>query len=424
MAPHLRLFVLVALPSSDGAARPPVDDTLGDVQRRGVMRWSPRRAGVPPLQDWWPAYLLLATAALLAVVVTARLLVEMLVPFAHVIAVAAVASVVTLALAPLVARLEMRMPRRAAAAVVFFGTLLTILAIASVVVLQLATEGERFTEQVDELTAMLQGTRPVTIGPYAVPLSVQERIRDVVVTQGPAIAGHTAEFAGALISSLIDLVLVLVVTFYLLLDARRFRLAALRSLDPPRRSVARRMFSEVARVFGGYVRAQMVVALSLGALVAAAMLLIGIPYALFLALFASLAELIPMVGPIVGAIPAILVALSLPFPAVLWVAFAFLAIQQIEQNVLLPRLSGHAVGIHPIGAILALVSGFEVGGLIGALFAVPIAGLVWVLVSTAVDAWRGRRIELQRTMDGTPAAGTDGRPMPRAARVLRGQRRG
>jgi 4-amino-4-deoxy-L-arabinose transferase-like glycosyltransferase len=81
------------------------------------------------------------------------------------------------------------------------------------------------------------------------------------------------------------------------------------------------------------------------------------------------------------------------------VAIAFLVIQQIESNVLLPRLSGHAVGIHPIGSILALVFGFEVGGVIGALFAVPVAGLLWVLISTALAAWRGRRVELHRRLE-------------------------
>jgi predicted PurR-regulated permease PerM len=392
------------------AADLPADDTLQDVQRRGIARWSPRRAGVPALQDWWPAYFLLATAAVLAVLVTARLAVDTLAPFAHVIVVAGVAAVVTFALAPLVGRLEQRMPRRAAAALVFFGTLLCILGIAGVVVWQLSTEGERFTEQIDELTAMLQGRRPLAIGPYPVPLSLQERVRDLVITQGPSIAERTAGLAGGIISSLIDLVLVLVVTFYFLLDARRFRLLALRWLEPAKRPAARRVFSEVAHVFGSYVRAQLTVAISLGVLVATAMFLLGVPYALFLALFAALVELIPMLGPIIGAVPAVLIALTLPFPTVLWVVLAFLVIQQIEQNFLLPRLSAHAVGIHPIGSILALVFGFEVGGVIGALFAVPITGLIWVLVSTAFDAWRGRRVELARAIEEKTLTHTDGRP--------------
>jgi predicted PurR-regulated permease PerM len=228
---------------------------------------------------------------------------------------------------------------------------------------------------------------------------MQATLRDLVVTQGPGFAERMGAFAGGLISALIDLVLVLVVTFYLLLDKRRFRVSMLRSVDPSKRPAARSVFIEVGRVFGAYVRAQLVVAGSLGLLVAGAMFALGVPYALFLGLFAALAELIPMVGPFVGAIPALVVSLSLPFPTVLWVAIAFLVIQQIESNVLVPRLSANAVGIHPIGSILALVFGFEVGGIVGGLFAVPIAGLIWVLVSTAVNAWRGRRFELHRRLE-------------------------
>ena len=380
-------------------APPPAEDTIQDVQLRGVSRWSPRRAGLPPLADWWPSYFLLAVLAVLAVLTTLRLLVDVLAPFMHVLVVAGVAAVLTFALTPLVGRLEASMPRYVAAAIVFFGTLLTILLVAGAIGWQLASEGDRFSQQIDEITAAVQGRRPIYIGSQELPLGLQERVRDFVLTQAPAIAEHTAGIAAAFVSSIVDLALVLVVTFYLLLDARRFRLITLRALEPSRRPAARRVFLEVARVFGAYVRAQIAVAVSLGLLVAAAMLILGVPYALFLALFAALAELIPMLGPFIGAVPAILVALTLPFPTVLWVALAFLVIQQVESNVLLPRLSGHAVGIHPIGAILALVFGFEVGGVIGALFAVPIAGLLWVLIATASSAWRGRRLELHRRIE-------------------------
>ena len=399
---------------------PPVaDDTIQDVQLRGLSRWSPRRAGLPALLDWWPSYFLLAMLAVLVVLVTGRLLVDVLAPFGHVIVVAGVAAIVTFALAPLVTRLETRMPRRVAATLVFVGTVLGLLGVGGLLVWQLAFESERFTHQIDEVSATLQGLRPLDFGPYRIPLNLQERLRDLFLTSAPAIAGYTAGIAGAVLSSLIDLVLILVVTFYLLLDARRFRVVLLRSLEPARRPATRRVFTHVARIFGAYVRAQLTVAVSLGILVAVTMWVIGMPYALFLGLFAALAELMPMIGPWVGAIPALLVALSLPFPTIVWVALAFLVIQQLESNVLLPRLSAHAVGIHPIGAILALILGFEVGGIVGALFAVPIAGLIWVLLSTAIDAWRGSRMELQRRLDVRAIGWPDGRPSPSARRDLR-----
>ena len=109
----------------------------------------------------------------------------------------------------------------------------------------------------------------------------------------------------------------------------------------------------------------------------------------------------------------------MPSPTVVWVALAFLVIQQLESNVLMPRLSARAVGIHPIGAILALVLGFEVGGVVGALFAVPIAGLIWVLLSTVIDAWRGRRVLLQRRLEERAIGWPRGRQSASARRDLR-----
>ena len=374
----------------------PAPDPLSDLQRSGLARFSPRRWGLPSLVDWWPAYLLVAVLAFLGILVSLRLLVDVIAPFAHVLLIAAFGGVLTISLAPLVARLDRWMPLRAAVVIVFFGSLLCILGLAGLLVWQIATEGERLSSQLSDLVSALEGTNPIVIGLYGLPANVQESLRQLFAPLAAGMAERTAGLALALASSLVDLVLVLVITFYFLLDERRLRVALFRTFEPQRRPAVRRVFQEVSRVFGAYVRAQLLLALSIGVLVGIALLVLGVPYALFLAMFAALAELIPMIGPIAGAIPALLVAATMPFPAILWVAGAFLVIQQLESNVLMPRLSGHAVGLHPVGSILALALGFELWGVIGALFAVPTAGLLWVLLSTAVRAWRDKRIQLRR----------------------------
>ena len=385
------------VPASGQAVNPlPAPDPLSDLQRSGLARFSPRRWGLPSLVDWWPAYLLVAVLAFLGILVSLRLLVDVIAPFAHVLLIAAFGGVLTISLAPLVARLDRWMPLRAAVVIVFFGTLLCILGLAGLLVWQIATEGERLSSQLSDLVSALEGTNPIVIGLYGLPANVQESLRQLFAPLAAGMAERTAGLALALASSLVDLVLVLVITFYFLLDERRLRVALFRTFEPQRRPAVRRVFQEVSRVFGAYVRAQLLLALSIGVLVGIALLVLGVPYALFLAMFAALAELIPMVGPIAGAIPALLVAATMPFPAILWVAGAFLVIQQLESNILMPRLSGHAVGLHPVGSILALALGFELWGVIGALFAVPTAGLLWVLLSTAVRAWRDKRIQLRR----------------------------
>jgi predicted PurR-regulated permease PerM len=139
----------------------------------------------------------------------------------------------------------------------------------------------------------------------------------------------------------------------------------------------------VSRVLGGYLRGQLTLALIIGVLAGVGTALLGLPYAVVLGVLAGLFELVPMFGPILSVIPAVMVALFMPFPTVIWVLLFFLAIQQIENNVLAPRISGHAVGLHPLGAMFALLAGFQLAGLLGGLFAVPVAGVLWVLLGAA-----------------------------------------
>jgi predicted PurR-regulated permease PerM len=111
--------------------------------------------------------------------------------------------------------------------------------------------------------------------------------------------------------------------------------------------------------------------------------MLWLPYAVVFVVMAGLFELVPMFGPILSVVPAVLVALFMPFPTVVWVVLLFLVIQQVENNVLAPRISGHAVGLHPLGAMFALLAGFQLAGLLGALFVVPLAGVLCVLPGAA-----------------------------------------
>lgn len=376
---------------------PPPDkpDIVESLQRSDLKRWSPRLAGVPALFDWWPSYVAIAALTILAILAASRLVLEAIAPFAHVLFIFLFAAALTFAIAPLVGRLEERMPRPLAVALVFLALLLSLALFGVLVARPLTTEGSALADRIKEYSDAVQGKRPLVIGDQPLPPAFQEQIRAVVETQGPDLAARSAGLVLAFLVGLVDVALVLVITFYLLLDARRFRVLLMRSLEPANRPGARRVFAEISRVFGAYLRSQLLVALSLAALVTLALSLIGVPYAVLLGAFAGLAELVPMLGPFIGAIPAILLAATLPFPTVLWTALAFIVIQQFESNILVPRLTGHAVGLHPLAAMLALLLGFELGGIVGALFAVPVAGLVWVFVSTAVLAWRGRRYDLQ-----------------------------
>jgi len=371
-------------------------DLVESLQQSDLKRWSPRRAGLPPLFDWWPSYLALAALTLIALLAASRMLLDTLVPFAHVLLVFSLAAAVTFAVAPLVERLQTRMPRTLAVALVFVGLIAALAGFAIVVVRPLTIEGQALADRIKEYADAAQGKRPFVIGDQPLPSGVQDQIRAIVEKYGPDLAARSAGVVLAFLAVIVDLAIVLVVTFYLLLDARRFRVLILRSLEPRNRPGARRVFYEISRVFGAYLRSQLVVAVSLAALVTVALTIIGVPYALLLGAFAGIVELVPMVGPFLGAIPALLIASTQSTTTVVWTAVAFVVIQQFESNVLVPRLTGNAVGLHPLAAMLALLAGFEAAGIVGALFAVPIVGVIWVFISTTVLAWRGRRFNLQQ----------------------------
>jgi predicted PurR-regulated permease PerM len=193
------------------------------------------------------------------------------------------------------------------------------------------------------------------------------------------LVGTLAEVGGMIL----DIVLALVISLYLLVDGRRFGERSLAMIPPQHRGKALFVQDNVARVLGGYLRGQLTLAGIIGLVAGVGTALLGLPYAVVLGVLAGLFELVPMFGPILSVIPAVLVALFMPFPTVVWVVLFFLAIQQVENNVLAPRISGHAVGLHPLGALFALLAGFQLAGLLGGLFAVPLAGVLWVLLGAA-----------------------------------------
>jgi predicted PurR-regulated permease PerM len=147
-------------------------------------------------------------------------------------------------------------------------------------------------------------------------------------------------------------------------------------------------------VVGGYVRAQLLLALMIGTLAGVGCAVIGVPFPLVVGLAAGIFELIPIVGPFVGGAVALLLAATVsPLLAVATLAL-FLAIHFVEGYVLAPRIQARFVQLHPLIALLALFSGVEVAGFLGALFAIPAASLVAVYLRAAIGDIRASRPEL------------------------------
>jgi predicted PurR-regulated permease PerM len=201
-------------------------------------------------------------------------------------------------------------------------------------------------------------------------------------------------------------VAVLLLAFYWLIERERVLRSALLLVPAERRESVREFYDAAEEKVGAYMRGLGWLCLSVGGLSLAAYLLIGLPAALLLAIIAGLMEIIPVVGPVLGALPALVVALSVDPSKVIWVVAAAAAIQLIENAVLVPRLMGKTVGVNPLMTLLALAALGAMFGIAGAFLAVPLAALAQLLLD---------RVVLTPAALGQPAP--DGRDQLSALRV-------
>lgn len=160
-------------------------------------------------------------------------------------------------------------------------------------------------------------------------------------------------------------------TFYLLLDSAGLAQSAKDSIPLAIRADIIKGLELVDSVFGAYLRGQLFLGLIIGSLSAIVFSIMGVRFALFLGLLAGIFELIPNIGPLLGAIPAVLVALAQRPILALWVALYAVGIQQVENIIITPRVLGRSVKLHPVVVMVVLVIGSEIGGLVG-LFLAPV----------------------------------------------------
>src|SRR2546421_9544194 len=218
------------------------------------------------------------------------------------------------------------------------------------------------------------------------------QIRGQATAFATALANNVLNIALIVTNTFIDILLILVLSFYFTLDGRHIR-DSLVGIAPKRWMPHVLLFEDALnRVVGNYIRGQLTLAVIIGVLAGVGSAWLGLKdYALIIGVLAFLFETIPMVGPTLASIPAILLSLLLPepFPRTFWIVIYFIAVQMIESNILGPRIVGHAVGLHPVASILALIIGAQLFGPFGALLATPIVAAVWVVIASLYRSLRG-----------------------------------
>ncbi|ACB77169.1 AI-2E family transporter [Opitutus terrae] len=187
-------------------------------------------------------------------------------------------------------------------------------------------------------------------------------------------------FVGSVFGAAANLLLVLFLGVYFAADPQLYRDGALRLVPPRRRPQLRRALDDAGVALRKWLVAQAIAMLAVGVLTGVALGLIGVPLALSLGVLAGLLEFVPVIGPIVAAVPGLLLAFSHGPNTVLYAALVYVAVQQIESNVITPLVQRWAVKLPPVLGLLAIVAFGLLLGVPGVIFAMPLAVVVMVLV--------------------------------------------
>lgn len=286
------------------------------------------------------------------------------------------ALILVAALSPLVEKMSKFIPRSLAVGllvVVFIGALVgigfLIVPLLVIEIKQLAMNLPVITSKLGPLYHSIQ----VSMGNYQeVLLNISSQIGKLTTNIYTTTIGF--------ISGIVAFLTVIILAFYMLVGKESIDTYANNFISDEKRERASKILNKISTKMSQWLGGHLFLMLIVGLLDGIALLSLGIPYALILAIWGALCEIIPYLGPWLGAIPAVLIAFTVSPLVALLVAIAYIAIQLLESNFLAPKIIGKAVGLSPVIVILSLLAGAKLMGLIGVLVAVPVAAIISVII--------------------------------------------
>ncbi|HEX9711774.1 MAG TPA: AI-2E family transporter [Actinomycetota bacterium] len=202
-----------------------------------------------------------------------------------------------------------------------------------------------------------------------------EQISDVITDNRETIIsflGGVGSVAGQILHILISIVIGIILSVYLLLDLPKIQHSVMAVVPDERRAEVRDLAERVGSALGGFFRGQLFVALFVGVASAIGLTLIKLPFAVLIGLIAGIFNLVPLIGPFLAAVPAVLVALLSDHPSrAIWALVVLLVVQQIDNHIISPNVMGRTVRLHPVTVMLALLVGATIAGILGMLVVIP-----------------------------------------------------
>ena len=292
-------------------------------------------------------------------------------------------------LSPAVDRLAaLGVPRAIAVLLVFLAAIVVVAIAGTIALAPLIREARLFVEDLPDIVATVRASLADSYQELTPSPEVRELIDNLIHNAGTSLGGiDLGSIVSPLVSSIVGILSTVTAyailpawLFFLLKDRARLGARLEASLPASWRDDVLAAFAIANRVFGNWVRGQLVLGAAVGVLSYIGLMALSTwvdpvfgRYAVLLAIIAGLLELVPFIGPIIAAIPAVLIGLTAGFGGFVAALLLYLGIQQLENNILVPKIQGGAVELHPSAVILALVIGASIGGILGAIVSLPIA---------------------------------------------------
>jgi predicted PurR-regulated permease PerM len=291
---------------------------------------------------------------------------------------------------PAVHRLSARMSHRWAIAIVYLSLLVLVIFGLYFFVPRISEDVKAVAQHAPELAATYKAYLSNPRDPVLsrLPDSVRAEMlkfpqygTDWVRTHGAEAAGHVVSILAGAFSLVATFVIIPLLSIYLLADLNRLRNGLYQIVPRERWAAASKLMGEIDGVIGGFIRGQLIVAVTVGILLTIALLILHVPYAFLLGLIAAVGDLVPYVGAVLTFIPAVgIAALNNGWTNASIVAVVFIAIYQLEGHIISPMIVSSQVKLSPLVVLLAVLIGAELGGIFGMLIAVPVAGALRVIL--------------------------------------------
>ncbi len=299
--------------------------------------------------------------------------------------------IVSLALEPAVKRLKARGVNPGVAVGLLYGVLLLAgILFLSFGVPRIAAQAETISAQLSEgytsIVRTLQDAPNLLIRRLAAPLPSALSLGEISAVEGIIGGsepigpfGQVVRYGGWGIMVILQIAAIFIIAFFWTVESDLIKGSLIVLLPLNQREPARELIAAIEQRIGAYVAGQLTVNVIMGTLATIAYLIIGLPYAPLLGLIVGIMEFIPLIGPLIGMIPALIIGFSISPTTALWTVIAAIIIHQLESNFLSPRVMRSALGMRPMVTLLALAAFGSLFGVLGVIVALPLASVLQLL---------------------------------------------